>query len=263
MKNKFDEFYFENDRNYPASVYWDLYDENRMKAIKKYDGHMFCPLCKMAPITVARGNQLRYFKVINPDMEKHDRACSYRHKKATKKETHNFYKDLDTTDIRNRLVSCLNRMLKTVVEDTNVVTAPIRAEKKNKNNYFDIKGDRGEIKYLPHKNFNSKNLEEDMDIQKIYYGKCALYIYKYVPKDETDIKMYYLKVLNKNSKKQICEIAISSYVYNYLCDELDDIPDDKDKAVNYYLCFSGILEKGLYSYKCKLKDSRLMVLEKE
>lgn len=263
MKNKFDEFYFENDTNYTANVYWDLYDKNHMEAIKKYDGHMFCPLCKLAPLTVAKGNQRRYFKVIESDMEKHDTECSYRHKKATKKETNNFYKDLDTTDIRNRLVSCLNRMLKSVLKDTNNGNSFIHGEKKSKNNFFDIKGNGGETKYLPHKNFNSMNLEDDMDIQKIYYGKCALYIYKYVPKDETDIKMYYLKVLNKNSKKQICEISMSPYVYNYLSVELADIPEDKNKALNYYLCFSGILEKDMYSYKCKLKDSRLMVLEKE
>ena len=87
--------------------------------------------------------------------------------------------------------------------------------------------------------------------------------YKYIPKDEKDIKMYYLKVLNKNNKKQICEISISSYVYNYLGDKLADIPEKKDEAINYYLCFSGIMEKDKYSYKCKLKDSRLLALEKE
>ena len=117
--------------------------------------------------------------------------------------------------------------------------------------------------YLPHKNFNSENLEEDMDIQKIYYGKCALSIYKYIPKGEIDVKMYYLKILSRNNKKQICDIAISPYVYNYLSDELTDIPEERDEALNYYLCFSGVLEKDKYFYKCKLKDSRLLVLEKE
>lgn len=77
MNNKYDEFYFEDDTNYPASVYWDLYDENHMDAIRKYDGHMFCPVCKLAPLTVARGNQRRYFKVIESDMEKHDTDCPY------------------------------------------------------------------------------------------------------------------------------------------------------------------------------------------
>lgn len=52
-------------------------------------------------------------------------------------------------------------------------------------------------------------------------------------------------------------------MYNYLSDELTDIPEERDEALNYYLCFSGVLEKDKYSYKCKLKDSRLLVLEKE
>ena len=69
--------------------------------------------------------------------------------------------------------------------------------------------------------------------------------------------------LNVDSKKQICQISISPSVYNYLSDKLIDIPEKKDEALNYYLCFSGTLEKDNYSYKCKLKDSRLLVLEKE
>lgn len=263
MNNKYDEFYFENDINYPANVYWELYDKNHMEAIKKYDGHMFCPVCKLAPLTVARGNQRRYFKVIESDLEKHDINCPYRYKMASKKEINNFYKDLDSIDIRNRLVSCFNRMLKKVFKNMNGNVLPVREEKKSNNNFLVINGNNGEKKYLPHKNFNSGNLEEYMDIQKIYYGKCALYISKYIPKDETDIKMYYLKVLSENRKKYICEISMSSYVYNYLSDILSDIPEKKDEALNYYLCFSGVLEKARYYYKCKLKDSRLLVLEKE
>jgi len=73
---------------------------------------MFCPLCHLAPLTVAKGNQRRYFKVIEADMEKHDSECSYRRKKGSKRDTEFFYKDLDRADIRNRLVSCMNRMLK-------------------------------------------------------------------------------------------------------------------------------------------------------
>lgn len=261
MKKKYDEFYFENDTNYSASVYWNLYDKDYKKAISKYDGHMFCPVCKLAPLTVARGNQRRYFKVIESDKEKHDIDCPYRHEVASRKETGKFYEDLDTTDISNRLTSCLNRMLKTVSKSTNGNGSQMRGVKKSKNNFFNFKGNSGEKKYLPHKNFNSGNLEEDMDIQKIYYGKCALYIYKYI--QESDIKKYYLKVLNVDSKKQICQISISPSVYNYLSDKLIDIPEKKDEALNYYLCFSGTLEKDNYSYKCKLKDSRLLVLEKE
>ena len=112
MRTKYDEFYFENDRNYPADAYWNLYDKDKEAAMRKYDGHIFCPLCKSAPLTVARGNKLRYFKVSGSDMEKHAADCSYRHEKATKKEVRSFYSDLNSDDINNRLVSCINKMLK-------------------------------------------------------------------------------------------------------------------------------------------------------
>lgn len=112
MRTKYDEFYFENDRNYPADTYWNLYDENKKVAMRTYDGHIFCPLCKSAPLTVAHGNKLRYFKVSGSNMEKHAADCSYRYDKATKKEVCSFYSDLDNNDINNRLVSCINKMLK-------------------------------------------------------------------------------------------------------------------------------------------------------
>lgn len=100
----------------------------------------------------------------------------------------------------------------------------------------------------------------------VYIGKnvhkCTLYlcnVLKFKKCRKKGCNFY----LDRNNKKQICEIAISTYVYNYLADELSQIPQNKKEALNYYICFSGILQKGMYSYKCKLKDSRLLVLEKE
>lgn len=263
MKNKYDEFYFENDSNYPANVYWDLYDRNHIEAIERYDGHMFCPLCKSAPLTVARGNQLRYFKVIESDMDKHSADCSYRNKKATKSETHDFYKDLDKTDIRNRLISCLNRMLRRDLENVTAETDAFYKKNNSKSDFFNFVGDNGEIKYLPHKNFNTGNLDDEINVQKIYYGRCSLYMIRYIPENERDVVKYYLKVLDRDDKKQICDIVISPNVYNYLTNDLRDIPEDKDLAINYYLCFSGVLENGGGFYKCILKDSRLIVLERK
>ena len=47
------------------------------------------------------------------------------------------------------------------------------------------------------------------------------------PKNKNEVKMYYLKVLSPNNKKQICEIIISPYVYNYLINDLADVPIEK------------------------------------
>ena len=261
VKSKFEEFYYEDDKNYPVDVYWNLYDKNHAEAIRKYEGHIFCPLCRLAPLTVAKGNERRYFKVVESDMDKHDIDCSYRRKKVGKRETEKFYKDLDTTDIRNRLVSCMNRMLKKLNSSSSV--GKVRTIEKGKKSlgFFDIETEGKEIKYLPHKNIYAKDLETDIDIQKIYYGKCSLYLIQYVPEVE-EVKAYYLKVLNQETKKQICDIAISPFVYNYMKEQLDMLPDNKMTAKDFYICFSGVLEKSRYSYKCKLRDSRLLVLEK-
>lgn len=263
MSNKFEEFYLKNDKNHPANHYWDLYDKNHQEAIMKYEGKMFCPLCRLAPLTVAKGAQRRYFKVVESDMEKHDRDCSYRRKKGTKRETDKFYKDLDKTDIRMRLISCMNRMLKKPINPVGGKTTNTGGSGQYTKGFLDFTTENMEIKYLPHKSLYSKTLEDDMDVQTIYYGICALYIVKYVPNGEDDIKMYYLKVLNQDTKKQICDIAISRYIYDYLKEVLDKIPEEKTKAENYYLCFAGIMEQGKYSFKCKLVDSRMLVLEKE
>lgn len=39
---------------------------------------------------------------------------------------------------------------------------------------------------------------------------------------------------------------LSPYMYNYLSDELADIPEKKNEAVNYYLCLSGGVKKQVF-----------------
>ena len=262
-KKKFSEFYFEGDRNYPDSVYWELYNKNPQEAISKYEGHMYCPLCRKAPITVAKGNERRYLKVDRTDMEKHDIDCSYRLEEGNKKETSDFYQDLDKTDIKNRLVSCMNRMLKEVKAAKVNATPKFSTHVSREKEFLNFTTSSSKKKYLPHKNFTIGTLSDDLDVQKIFYGKCSLYIVQYIPNGENEIKMYYLKVLHRESKKQICDISISTHVYEYLKADFEDIPTNKEEAKDYYLCFSGIMETSKYTYKCKLMDSRLIVVEED
>lgn len=278
MDVKFNEFYFENEIR-PANDYWQLYNKDPKAAIKKYDGHIFCPICESAPLTIVKGNKRRYFKVSHSDMEKHSEDCSFRNDPATKEETTNFYKDLDTTDIESRLLSCLNKMLKKELITTDKEPSPVPSKKNNKNNFLDIKINNRK-KYLPNKYLYSENLYKDSDIQTIYYGKCALYIIS--PNNTNDTndanntnnknnqKYYYLKVLNSYTKKEICEISITKNIYGYLSSDLENIPNKKDEAIDYYICFSGFLKKKQRQYKdnnydfhqCNLRDSRLLILEK-
>lgn len=284
MDVKFNEFYFENEIR-PANDYWQLYNKDPKAAIKKYDGHIFCPICESAPLTIVKGNKRRYFKVSHSDMEKHSEDCSFRNDPATKEETTNFYKDLDTTDIESRLLSCLNKMLKKELITTDKEPSPVPSKKNNKNNFLDIKINNRK-KYLPNKYLYSENLYKDSDIQTIYYGKCALYIISPNNTNNTNDtndtndanntnnknnqKYYYLKVLNSYTKKEICEISITKNIYGYLSSDLENIPNKKDEAIDYYICFSGFLKKKQRQYKdnnydfhqCNLRDSRLLILEK-
>ena len=278
MDVKFNEFYFENEIH-SANDYWQLYNKDPKAAIKKYDGHVFCPICESAPLTIVKGNKRRYFKVSHSDMEKHSEDCSFRNNPATKKETTYFYKDLDTTDIESRLLSCLNKMLKKELTTADKESSSVFTRKNYTNNFLDIVINNRK-KYLPNKYLYSENLYKDSDIQTIYYGKCALYIISPNNTNDTnntnDInnknnqKYYYLKVLNSYTKKEICEISITKNIYGYLSSDLENIPNKKDEAIDYYICFSGFLKKKQRQYKgnnydfhqCNLRDSRLLILEK-
>lgn len=266
-KLKFDEFFFENDKNYHADVYWNAFDTDKKAAEDKYDKHMFCPLCKTAPLTVIKGNERKYFKVINSDMEKHSLECSYRRDEASRKETDAFYADLDKSDIENRLVSCMNRMLRKQKVDNNIEKTRNAFDKMIKDRSFlDIETTMMEIKYLPHKRLDSKLSEEDVGIIKIYYGECLLS--KKIHIFEDGNKMCFIKVKNSNNYYR-CDISISPYVYKYLEENLAEIPEGNESKL-YYLCFAGLMEleqvngkneKVFNNYKCKLKDSRLLRIE--
>jgi hypothetical protein len=266
---KFDEFYFENDKNYPDSIYWNSFDLDRKATEDKYDNHMFCPLCHLAPLTPAKGEKRRYFKVSEANMYKHDLNCSYKLDSANKTETKEFYDDLDSADIRNRLISCMNRMLKKNVRKTGVAVGEKGSKIRKDIEFFNFTTKKQKRRYLPHKSLLTKFNEDDLKIQKVFYGECDISLKTYNVQGE--IKRYYLKIMQVGGKYNICDISITPYVYHYLEDVLKDIPEDGKGIQRCYICFSGIMDiktfgkKGGgigYSYNCLLTDSRLIVIEK-
>ena len=266
MKNKYEEFYYDVDmQNYPIGVYWDLYDKSPLEALNKYEGNIFCPLCKLAPLTVVKGNERRYMKVIENNMNKHKENCSYRLNKATKKETEYFYSDLDKTDIQSRLVGCMNKMLKkrSSKDDEGMKNINTGTYRTGREDFLDIETIEKKKKYLPHKSLYSEEFDTENDVIKIYYGKCALYLHEYIPEGEIEVRKYYLKILNIKTRRVICDVSISTYVYRYLEEIFSVVPKEKEKAQIFYVCFAGYMGKNKYSYSCKLKDSRLIVIEKE
>lgn len=262
-KQKYDEFYFKGDKNYSSEVYWELYNKDKIKAIEKYDGNIFCPICKKAPLTIVNGNKRKYFKVSSSDMDKHEIDCSYRHIQANSREIELFYKDLDNSKIRSRLVSCMNLMLKKIKLGECVDNSE---KEKNKhfmgNEFLTIKTKEGKYKRLPEKNILQKFKEEDFGIQKIFYGKCM--IEKKIINTKSESRFCKLKLINEN-RKAICNIDISNVAFSYMENKIEELKNDGE----YYICFSSCISQNYFvidsrqiPYKeCKIYDSRLIIIE--
>jgi hypothetical protein len=48
-----------------------------------------------------------------------------------------------------------------------------------------------------------------MSIALVSLSRYTLYLYKYIPEGDKEAKIYYLKILDTDTKKQICDISIS------------------------------------------------------
>lgn len=259
MKKKYNEFYFNDDEIiYPDSEYWDAYENNKISAIKKYDGKMYCPMCLKAPLTIANGIERKYFKVVNSDMGKHDEGCAYLLEKATKKEINQFYGEVDKDDIKNRLTLCMNKMLKKSIHNTEMNNMIESLNKDSCSDMFVIENSKKEKKYLPNINLYSRSMKENISILKIYYGQCKIYVTSFSEKESKEVKRYYLNILNRNTLFKICSVSLSPTVYKYIG---INFSDTKENAKEYFLCFVAEMNLKNNYLNCSIGDSRRTLFE--
>lgn len=255
-KNKYTEFYFENDKNYPASVYWDLYDVDRYAAIAKYKGRMYCPECHQAPIIAVQTKKTRYLKVTG--VEKHSTKCSYYKELEKKTIIEGYATALDNSDIKNSLLSCIDKL----VDIGEILHEKIGGKGLHKTGVYSayIGEERKKNKYVSQKNFNHGNLEKSLNSPKTFYGKCVLFLKEYSSKNGE--KGYYLKAYTINMKRQIFDIYISKKVREYLGDRLKDIPMSLSQGGKYYLSVWGIMRKQDKYFNLVLQHSDYIMLRK-
>lgn len=262
MKKKYTEFYFENDRNYSDDAYWDLYDFDRQEAIKKYKGHMFCPECQQAPIVPVQTRKTRYLKVTRID--KHESGCSNANTNRRHSQTDGYEAELTISDIQSRLQSYIDDMIKSDTVSNEFKKTKMRKPKEEKRISTPFEQGKQKYKRTSCRNFNKGSLEKDLGKEKFFRGKGSLYIKSYVPESESEVKMYYLKVLNSETNKQIFDIAIPSYRFDKMDKIFKGIPTKKQDAKGYYLCIETIMEKTAEGfYTCKLDDARKIAILEE
>lgn len=231
MKLKYEQFWFEN-QIYNFDVLWDLYKKDNGKAINKYYGKIYCPMCLEAPLYFAGGDKRHYLRTADNNL--HAEGCPYGLDEASNQEVKDFYIGAADEDIRSRLRSCMNYLFKsTVRREIEALT--------NKNvsvkcpTFLTLKTNRGRYVHLPHKSLNCPITNSDIGAEKLFYGKCHLYWHK-------NEKRNYLKVLG-SELKEICSIKITESVFKYLPENIRNIPISKEAAEEYYICFFTNLEK--------------------
>ena len=261
-KKKYNGFYFiEDGKTHPDSDYWDLYNKNKNEAIKKFEGKMNCDLCFMAPLTVAKGRKLKYFKVNLVDVNKHSENCPYLLNEAIKNEVKEFYESATDEDIKNRLTICMNKMLKQKIKEKSRNRKSTVKEDNNEFEAFIIENREGKKKYLPTSSLYSQHIREELGKSKIYYGKCKVYYKAYIDEnnENKEIKRYYLQILNNKTDKLICSLLISPTVFSYL--KYANLPNENENYKEYYLCFFAefYIKEGYLN--TTLKDSRMILFE--
>ena len=161
----------------------------------------------------------------------------------------------------SRLTVCMNKMLKKKIKETKKNELTIK-EDNNEFEAFIIKNRERKKKYLPTISLYSQHIREELDKLKIYYGKCKIYYnYRaYIDKNDKnrEIKKYYLRILDNKTNKLICSLSVSSTVFSYLERSL---PDKRENAKLYYLCFFAEFDIKEGYLNAVLKDSRMILFE--
>lgn len=161
----------------------------------------------------------------------------------------------------SRLTVCMNKMLKKKIKETKNSELTIK-EDNNKFETFIIENRERRKKYLPIISLYSQHIREELDKLKIYYGKCKIYYnYRaYIDKNDKnrEIKKYYLRILDNKTNKLICSLSVSSTIFSYLERSL---PDKRENAKLYYLCFFAEFDIKEGYLNAVLKDSRMILFE--
>ena len=249
MGKKYKEFYYIMDNKiHFDSDFWDTYNNNKTEAMRKYNKKMFCPFCRKAPLTVVMGNERKYFRVSELDMSKHISGCPNFFDEASRAEVKEFYDTIDDDDIQNRLVTYINRLLK-----NDIAIFDKFNEKLNNNSNKDVfsafcfENKQKIKKSIPSMSLYSDCLRKNIDMIKLFYGKCKIYCISHTDENTKEVKVYYLRILNNITNKLICSLKISPKVYDYIN---INFPESKSEAKMFYIGFFSQLyinKKGYLS----------------
>lgn len=231
------------------------YNLNRAVYERKYKGHIFCPYCKVAPLTVVHTNGFLYFRGF--PREEHGDGCFYTLKEIVIKDVKKI-----SGDIEKQAISQLDMLLRSMFVDN---------QKTDDTKNDDFGQNTRDIPVVRQQQTMQKRLPQcrigDLPIRlaaneppqeiSIYYGRtyCNVVDDKN-PYNGVDIKMLIIK--DTTTKKTVMGLSMSLAVWSHFTTSTQALLQETQQPI--YIAFLGVFTSsqgkrlGL-SYTCYLKNS--------
>lgn len=270
MDRKFNKFYFKKDEkiHYLYEI-MDAIKKDRTEALKYYEGKIFCPICRMAPLSINIEHEYLY---VSPNHQQdHDEECPMRAEYLGNRELITLYDKLTDEELEGRLNAAINQGIRLGLanNDINNVNGNNNADDNELNevNY------RGRIRRIPKRSIYSNKIYLNLGLSTLYYGLCYIeeehvndgntedvkinevdgnvIKEKNKAKNEKDKESYWmLHILNRNNREPLLSIKLTEIVKHYFK------YDFKDLNKLYNIAFVLELYRKNDSYTGSLRNSR-------
>lgn len=255
-KLQYQECYYETDKEIiTIDKIREAYFNNYSIAKAKYEDKIYCEECKNAKLAFIPRAKTPYLK--SQDLGTHSKGCSYKHRRADKKQLEKLFNDkLNLDKLQRRLEGCLDKLFCNIT-DNKMEDAFIIDENNEKDNNLssDKNVSQGKKSYIPRALITRNLKDKDFDTLKIFYGVVKI---KFVEKTESH-QAFYKLISPDNNKPILCNIFLTDKVVSYLDEETINNQGDL-----YQIAFFGKMKKGKQSNfkNFNLIDSRYMKIRK-
>lgn len=233
---------------------------NRREFIRKYDGHIFCPLCKIPQLTLVSGSKFGNYFLRGYRGQKHSEDCEFGFEDVSTKAFETFIADKNSQEhVNNKLRKLIDKMLKQKNVEEKVHLVKVHNNVITTQKILSIDKERTDIRLLPTKSITAPFQEDDYDCYKLFYGRCNIIVYKNIK----DGKPYYILTAHRPKDRQVvCKLSMSEDVGGYF------IRNNSLKIGTFYnnacIAFASRFKKDEGNVnKGSIRHSRLCIIDRE
>lgn len=193
----FEEFYYSTQKRCIPVETVQMEYEKCNGNISKFHGLMLCPECKTAELAFHPKTNSKKEYLSKKPSSAHLNGCSYIHDYATRKQIIDFVKILSDEQIKDRLQSALNVLLR-----YNIVAVSTANLLSNDNNPIVIRtqsNGKNVYRALPRRSLSTAFIKDEEGKIFVFYGKVKLYVEE-INKEHTTYYVLKIETENRNGE---------------------------------------------------------------